>query len=126
MKIKKVRTWLVSGPPQSGQAGQPGRQYIFVQVETDEGITGWGEVTGTAQLPNRAVGAVLREVGPFLEGEDASRIEAIWQKVFRAMTYVGTRGITSCVVSGIDIALWDIRGKALGKPIYDLLGGPVR
>lgn len=126
MKIKKVTPWLVSGPQQSGQAGQPGRQYVFVQVETDEGITGWGEVTGTGQLPNRAVCAVLREVGPFLEGEDASRIEAIWQKIFRAMTYVGTRGITSCVVSGIDIALWDVRGKALGLPIYQLLGGPVR
>jgi galactonate dehydratase len=65
-------------------------------------------------------------VGPFLEGDDPARIEAVWHKLFRAMTYVGTRGLTSCVVSGIDIALWDIRGKALGLPIYQLLGGPVR
>jgi galactonate dehydratase len=99
---------------------------VFVQVETDEGITGWGEVTGTGPLPNRAVCAVLREMSRFIEGEDPSRIEAIWNKVFRTMTYVGTRGITSCAVSGIDIALWDIRGKALGQPIYELLGGPVR
>ena len=123
MKIRKVTPWLVSGPQ---QGGQPGRLYIFVQVETDEGVTGWGEVTGTGQLPNRAVCAVLREVGPFLEGDDPARIEAVWHKLFRAMTYVGTRGLTSCVVSGIDIALWDIRGKALGLPIYQLLGGPVR
>jgi len=127
MKISKVTPWLVTAPTgPRGAAQQPGRQYVFVQVDTDEGITGWGEITGTGALPNRAVAAVLREVGPFLEGEDASRIEAIWNKIFRAMTYVGTRGITSCVVSGIDIALWDIRGKALGLPIYELLGGAVR
>ena len=134
MKIRRVIPWLVSVPSgaastsSTGSTGgtRPGRQYVFVQVDTDEGITGWGEVTGTGQLPNRSVCAVLREVGPFLEGEDASRIEATWNKVFRTMTYVGTRGITSCVVSGIDIALWDIRGKALGQPIYELLGGPVR
>ena len=116
MQIRKIVPWIV----------EAGRQYIFVQVETDEGITGWGEVTGTGQLPNRAVAAVLREMSPFLEGEDPSRIEAIWNKVFRTMTYVGTRGVTSCALSGIDIALWDIAGKAAGKPIYELLGGPVR
>ncbi|MGH2352989.1 MAG: mandelate racemase/muconate lactonizing enzyme family protein [Chloroflexota bacterium] len=137
MKITNVRPWIVQVPVEAretaGTEGTQGttaprrhRQYVFVQVETDEGITGWGEITGTGPLPNLAVCAVLREVRPFLEGEDASRIEAIWQKVFRTMTYVGTRGITSCVVSGIDIALWDIRGKALGLPIYTLLGGPVR
>ena len=125
MKIRRVTPWLVTAPAGPGGTGQ-GRQYIFVQVDTDEGITGWGEITGTGQLPNRAVCAALREVGRFLEGDDASRIEAVWHKIFRAMTYVGTRGVTSCVVSGIDIALWDIRGKALGLPIYELLGGPVR
>jgi galactonate dehydratase len=103
-----------------------GRQYVFVQVDTDEGITGWGEITGTGAMPNRAVAAVVREVAPFLEGDDPAHIEAIWNKIFRTLTYVGTRGITSCVVSGIDIALWDIRGKALGLPIYQLLGGKVR
>ena len=117
MKIRRVTPWLVNVPSDSERA-RGTRQYIFVQVETDEGITGWGEITGTGQLPNRAVAAVLREVGPFLEGEDAAHIEAIWHKVFRTLTYVGTRGITSCVVSGIDIALWDIRGKSLGLPIY--------
>ncbi|CAA9295030.1 MAG: Gluconate dehydratase [uncultured Chloroflexi bacterium] len=127
MKITKVTPWLVTAPAGArGPAWQPGRQYVFVQVDTDEGITGWGEITGTGALPNRAVVAVVREVGPFIEGEDPTRIEAIWNKIFRAMTYVGTRGITSCVVSGIDIALWDITGKARGLPIYELLGGPVR
>ena len=73
MKISKVTPWLVTAAPAGtrGSAQQPGRQYLFVQVDTDEGITGWGEITGTGALPNRAVAAVLREVGPFLEGEDA-------------------------------------------------------
>ncbi|HEX2324146.1 MAG TPA: mandelate racemase/muconate lactonizing enzyme family protein, partial [Chloroflexota bacterium] len=84
MKIRKVTPWLVSGPQEHERSG---RQYIFVQVETDEGITGWGEVTGTGQLPNRAVCAVLREMGPFLEGQDPARIEAIWNHLLRTMTY---------------------------------------
>src|SRR5262249_47454009 len=111
MKISKVTPWIV----------ETGREYVFVQVETDEGVTGWGEVTGTGKLPNRAVAAVMREMSAFLEGQDASRIEAIWNRVFRAMTYVGTRGVTTCALSGIDIALWDIAGKAAGKPVYELL-----
>jgi galactonate dehydratase len=61
-----------------------------------------------------------------LVGDDPTHIEAIWNKTFRAFTYMGTRGATSHVVSGIDIALWDIVGKARNLPIYDLLGGPVR
>jgi galactonate dehydratase len=127
MKITKVTPWIVSAPAGArGPAWQPARQYVFVQVDTDEGITGWGEITGTGALPNRAVAAVVREVGPFIAGEDPTQVEAIWHKIFRAMTYVGTRGITSCVVSGIDIALWDITGKARGLPIYELLGGAVR
>jgi galactonate dehydratase len=134
LKITAVTPWIVEVPvaesetrgTQATVGARRGRQYVFVQVETDEGITGWGEVTGTGQLPNRAVCAVLREMGPFLEGQDPARIEAIWNHLLRTMTYVGTRGLTSCAVSGIDIALWDIRGKALGLPIYQLLGGPVR
>ena len=61
-----------------------------------------------------------------IRGDDPRRIEAIWNKVFRAFTYMGTRGATSNVVSAIDIALWDIRAKQLGVPIYELFGGPVR
>jgi galactonate dehydratase len=53
-------------------------------------------------------------------------IEAIWQEIFRNYTYLGSRGPITTVISGIDIALWDIKGKALGRPVYDLLGGPVR
>jgi galactonate dehydratase len=96
-------------------------------VDTDEGLTGWGEVTTYPGLvANRVVAAMVREVRAILVGEDPSRIEAIWHKLFRLFTYMGTRGATTATISGIDIALWDIRGQALGLPIYELLGGPVR
>ena len=59
-------------------------------------------------------------------GEDPAHIERLWHKLFRSFTYMGSRGAAVECVSAIDIALWDIRGKVLGKPIYELLGGPVR
>src|SRR5215831_1655389 len=127
MKITRVRPWHVGGPPPATDTSAPQLSYVFVQVETDEGLTGWGEVTtypGT--IANRTIVAALREVGAFLEGEDPSQIEAIWHKVLRAFTYVGTRGATTAMLSAIDIALWDIRGRSLGVPIYELLGGAVR
>jgi galactonate dehydratase len=132
MKITKVRSWLVKVPwdnnPGADHVRMPGtRGLVFVQVDTDEGLTGWGEITTyPGPVANRAVAAYVNEVGAWLEGEDPERIEAIWHKIFRGMTYVGTRGATTAAISGIDIALWDILGKALSLPIYKLLGGPVR
>ena len=132
MKITNVRSWIVKIPwdhnPGAGVVRDPGqRAFIFVQVDTDEGVTGWGEVTTyPGPVANRAVAAYINEIGEWLRGEDPSHIEAIWQKTFRAMTYVGTRGATTAAISAVDIALWDIRGKVLGQPIYNLLGGPVR
>lgn len=77
-------------------------------------------------MANRTIVAAPREVEPFLVGEDASQIETIWHKVLCAFTYVGTRGATTAMVSGIDIALWDIKGQAQCAPIYELLGRAVR
>jgi galactonate dehydratase len=132
VKITNVRSWMVNVPwdrnPGVDVVRDPGRRrLLFVQVDTDEGITGWGEITTyPGPVANRAVAAYVDQVGAWLKGEDPSRIEALWHKVFRGLTYVGTRGATTAAISGIDIALWDIRGKALGQPIYQLLGGPVR
>jgi galactonate dehydratase len=133
MKITDVRPWIVTGPPTEavpesgdGPAGHL-QQYLFVQVDTDEGLTGWGEVTTYPGLVgNRAVAAMIREVREVVVGLDPAHIEAIWHKLFRLFTYMGTRGATTAMISGIDIALWDIRGQALGQPIYNLLGGPLR
>jgi galactonate dehydratase len=133
VKITDVKPWIVTGPPAEepsagGQERRPSKlEYVFVQVDTDEGLTGWGEITTYPGLyANRAIAAMIRETRDFLVGSDATRIEEIWQRLFRLMTYLGTRGATTAMISGVDIALWDLRGQALGVPIYELLGGPVR
>jgi galactonate dehydratase len=120
MKITGVRPWLVKAP------GTYWGEYLFVEVTTDDGLSGWGEITTTTKLANRALCSILRQVGAELAGEDPAHIERLWHKLFRSFTYMGSRGAAVECVSGIDIALWDIRGKALGRPIYELLGGPVR
>tara|TARA_B100000470_G_scaffold195877_1_gene165112 strand:+ start:1094 stop:2242 length:1149 start_codon:yes stop_codon:yes gene_type:complete len=102
------------------------REYVFIEVSTDEGITGWGEITGTFPVANRSVCAALRHVSDLIEGDDPRLIEMIWNKIFRSFTYMGSRGATTNIISAIDIALWDIRGKVLGLPISELFGGPVR
>lgn len=120
MKITGVKPWLVRvGTRYWGE-------YLFVQVDTDEGITGWGEITTTTKAANRALATIVHQLNDLVVGEDPARIEWIWHKIFRAFTYMGSRGAACEAISGIDIALWDIRGKALGVPIYELLGGAVR
>ncbi|EJB05183.1 enolase superfamily enzyme related to L-alanine-DL-glutamate epimerase [Rhizobium leguminosarum bv. trifolii WSM597] len=120
MKITSVRPWLIKS-----DASYWG-EFLFVEVTTDEGVSGWGEITTTTRLANRALCTILRQIGAAMTGEDPARIEYLWHKIFRSFTYMGSRGAAVECVSAIDIALWDIRGKVLGKPIYELLGGPVR
>ena len=132
MKITKIIPWLIEAPaPYLDTANDSKnknrlREYLFVEVQTDEGVTGWGEVTGTMPVANRTVCAGIRHVSDFLEGDDPRLIEKTWNKIFRAFTYMGSRGASTSIISGIDIALWDIRGKVLGLPISELFGGPVR
>jgi len=130
MKITRVRPWIVLGPPEEpgGRAAHGGKlSYVFVQVETDEGLTGWGEITTyPGPIANRTIAAAIRELDGLLRGEDPTQVEALWHKVFRAYTYLGTRGAVTAMISGVDIACWDIKAQALGVPIYELLGGKVR
>ena len=120
MKITGVRPWLVKS------SGSYWGEFLFVEVTTDEDVSGWGEITTTTKLANRALCAMLRQIGADLAGENPAHIERLWHKIFRSFTYMGSRGAAVECVSAIDIALWDIRGKVLGLPIYELLGGPVR
>lgn len=120
MRITRIVPWLIRS------AGSYWGEFLFVQVCTDEGVTGWGEITTTTPTANRAVAGMVRQLNDLLVGDDPAHIEAVWHKTFRSFTYVGSRGAASTVVSAIDIALWDIRGKVLGLPVYELLGGPVR
>jgi galactonate dehydratase len=120
MKITGVKPWLVKS------SGSYWGEFLYVEVTTDEGVSGWGEITTTTKLANRALCSILKHIGAAIAGDDPSHIEMIWHKIFRSFTYMGSRGAAVECVSAIDIALWDIRGKVLGKPIYELLGGPVR
>jgi galactonate dehydratase len=93
MKITRVRPWIVYGPPEEagGRADIGGKlTYVFVQVETDEGLTGWGEITTyPGPIANRTIAAAIRELDALLGGDDPMQIEKMWHKIFRAYTYLG-------------------------------------
>jgi galactonate dehydratase len=114
VKISNIETFPVS---------DGGRGYLFVTVETDSGLVGVGE----AALSGRelAVVGAIEHFKPLLIGQDASRIEHLWQTLFRGGFYPAGR-VLSSAISAIDIALWDIAGKHLGVPIYQLFGGRTR
>ena len=126
MKITDVKIYPVSVSLNRVAPSGVNVGWVFVEVKTDEGITGWGECSNYPRKGNILVAHAVETVKGALIGRDPSHIEAIWQELYRNYTYLGSRGLITTVISGIDIALWDIKGKALGKPIYDLLGGPVR
>jgi len=98
-------------------------RWLFLKITTESGISGWGEpvVEGRADT----VRAAVEELSDYVIGKDAGRIEDLWQVLYRGGFYRGGPVLMSAI-SGIDQALWDIKGKALGVPIYDLLGGAVR
>ncbi|HYN89543.1 MAG TPA: mandelate racemase/muconate lactonizing enzyme family protein [Ardenticatenaceae bacterium] len=99
------------------------RNYLFVVVDTDEGLYGVGEAGITGR--ELAVIGAIEHFKPLLIGRDPARIEHLWQLLFRGGFFPAER-ILSAAISAVDIALWDIKGKALGVPIYELLGGRVR
>lgn len=118
MKITHVETFVVGNVPGAG-----GLNFVFVAVDTDEGISGVGEATlWGRELP---VAAAVEHLKPLVIGQDARRIEHIWQTLFRG-GFIPAQRVLSGAISAIDMALWDIRGKAYGVPVYDLLGGLVR
>jgi galactonate dehydratase len=98
-------------------------RWLFLKVHTDAGLVGWGEpiVEGRA----RTVAAAVAQLGDYLVGKDPRHIVHHWQAMYRHQFYRGGPVLTSAI-SGIDTALWDIKGKALGVPVYELLGGPTR
>ena len=99
------------------------RNQLIVKVETDQGIFGWGE-SGLSGREKAVVGAV-EHYAQFLIGRDAFQIGALWQEMYRSQYFEGGR-VLQAAISAIDIALHDIKGKALGVPVYDLLGGKQR
>lgn len=100
-----------------------GRNYLFVVVDTDEGVSGVGEAGISSRI--LAICGTIDHFKQVLTGEDPSRIEHLWQVLFRGGFFPASRAL-SAAISAVDIALWDIKGKALGVPVYELLGGLVR
>jgi L-alanine-DL-glutamate epimerase-like enolase superfamily enzyme len=99
------------------------RNFLFVVVDSDEGIYGVGEAGLTGR--ELAVAAAIEHFKPLLIGQDTRRTEHIWQTLFRGGFFPADK-VLSSAISAIDIALWDLNGKALGLPVYDMLGGRVR
>nr|WP_272214446.1 hypothetical protein [Marinicella sp. W31]MDC2880056.1 hypothetical protein [Marinicella sp. W31] len=99
------------------------RNQLLVKVETDTGLYGWGE-SGLSGRELAVAGAVEHFAG-FLVGRDPMAISALWQEMYRSQYFEGGRVLTAAI-SAIDIALHDIKGKALGVPVYELLGGKNR
>lgn len=99
------------------------RNGLVLVIETDDGLIGLGEAGIAAHLP--AIGKIIETFKPWLIGQDATRIEHIWQYLFRGAFFPGGN-LLSAAVSAVDIALWDINAQALGVPLYRLLGGRTR
>ena len=115
MKITSVRPILADGGH---------RVFVFVKVETDQpGLVGWGEAS--LEGKPRAIAGCIEDMEGMIAGEDPTRVEHCWQILYRSGFWrLGAIGLSA--LSGIDQALWDIKGKETGKPIYDLIGGRVR
>ncbi len=110
IKVTKVETFVLKN------------SWVFVKVSTDAGIVGWGEML---KDDAKACAAGALEVGRYLVGQDPNRVVFHWQAIHRGAFYRGGP-IKTAILSGIDQALWDIKGKVYGVPVYKLLGGPTR
>ncbi|MBY0373272.1 MAG: D-galactonate dehydratase, partial [Bryobacteraceae bacterium] len=115
MKITAIKTMVVHARM---------RNWVLVKVETSvPGLYGWGEAT--LEWKTKGVVGAVEDLAPLILGQDPRRIEHIWQIMHRQYFWRGGI-VTMSAMSGIDQALWDIKGKELGRPVCELLGGPVR
>lgn len=107
-----ARGWLYSS-----------RSSCVVEIKTDEGVTGWGECYGPAAV-NKAL--IETQYAPRVIGRDPFDVEVIWEDLYNRIKDYGAQGFSITALSGVDIALWDVMGRALGKPIHKLIGGAHR
>jgi len=117
MQITDLKVLRMSTPTQAST------NWLFVKIETDTGIYGIGEAS--LQYKDAALIAELEDFKRFIVGQDPFQIEYIWTSLYRRVTWTGGP-VTMSAISAIDLALWDIKGKALGVPVYELLGGKMR
>src|SRR5437867_2223069 len=107
----------------SGLKATPVGPKAYVKIETNQKITGWGEITG---LDPKVAAGLAESLFELLDGENPTRIEHLWQKLYRSHRDMRGGPFMTHVISAIDMALWDITGKLYGVPVYRLLGGPCR
>src|SRR5262245_4763738 len=132
MKIARIESVVVNMPmvfdgatPMLGGRARTSIDTLLVRVDTDAGVTGWGEAFGHRIFPATRA-AIDTLLGPMCVGRDPAGILAINDDLQRVLHGVGRNGPTLYALSGIDIALWDIAGKVAGQPLYRLLGGGPR
>ncbi len=119
MKIVDLRA-VQPGSPGSPPDWRTWLGQILVRVDTDEGLTGYGVGGGEA-----GIHVVQTALHALLVGEDPSDVEALWQRMYRATLPYGQKGLVLMAISGVDLALWDLRGKRAGQPLAEVLGGQV-
>src|SRR5271154_6914629 len=121
MKIAELKTFVVGNPPPAFG----GRYFLFLKLKTDSGIEGVGEVYAASFAPKAIVAMIEDVFERHVEGADPFRIETLWRNVY-GRGYSGRPDISLMgVLSGLEMAMWDLIGKAVGKPVYALLGGKV-
>jgi len=127
-KIKTITCHVVSAPVQKPFTSSRGwlysvRDTCLVEIETDDGIVGWGECYGPSMVAKAFIDSQLAAQ---VIGRDPFDIEVIWEHLYNRIKDYGQTGMAIAAISGIDIALWDIIGKACGKPVHKLIGGAFR
>jgi L-rhamnonate dehydratase len=130
MRITAVETTIVRMPVIEA-INDSTQDALLIQIHTDEGITGLGEVDSAPEVVKAIIQAPMSNrlcggLAAAIMGENPFAIEFLWEKMYRASSWYGRRSVAVHAMSGIDIALWDIKGKALGRPVYELLGGAHR
>lgn len=131
MKITDVNTYILREELKDATAYGNGiikeRNSVVIRIDTDEGITGWGEsMCHGTQPPEPAKATIDHWLRQIVLGRNPLDVEVLWEEMYNRTLQVGQSGIAINAMSGIDIALWDIMGKALGQPVYQLLGGAYR
>lgn len=128
MKITKITTHVVSSKVEKPFTSSRGWLYTtrgtcLTEIETDDGVTGWGESYGPPMVSKAIIDTVL---APRIIGRDPFDVEVIWEELYNRIKDYGPTGMNISAISGIDIALWDIIGKACNKPLHKLIGGAFR
>jgi L-rhamnonate dehydratase len=131
VRITDVEAIVLRQPVLDDGIADGSQDDLVIKIHTDEGIVGIGEVDSAPEAVQALVKApgshaIANSLHDLLVGEDPLDVERLWGKMYRGLIYVGRRGIALHAISGIDIALWDIKGKHAGKPIHELLGGAKR